>query len=402
MNQQPSSALSASPTNTPCAVVIADDLTGACDAGVEFAKRGLVTHVGMGSIPSLPCDVLAVNAHTRELESRQAAQRMASLASQTPPGAPMIFRKIDSAMRGNIVSECDALMDCLGIPFGVLAPSLPRQGRTVLDGILHIQDISGTRTVDIANLLQGQGASIRLLPASEDPERLRQVIEDAGDSGARYILCDAVTDADLQVVADAIGTCQVRPMWIGSAGLAAQAAARLRPSTLSTKASATSWNRADSTTLFCVGSIHPVTSLQLEHLCTTRRIAIVDAAETSPEQLRRSLSVGGIVVLKIHGPALSSERLTQCLQSAADSGVSRILMSGGDTAELLCRTAQTDHLLLRGEVVPGVPESMMQGGLFDGTLLATKSGGFGQENCLSEILCAGLTTPLLAVGKEEA
>ena len=79
--------------------ILADDLTGACDAAAPFARRGLATEVVLdaavlpnaGAMP----DVLALDVDTRRLGSKLAAtrpsespparRRLASCAGPSPP-----------------------------------------------------------------------------------------------------------------------------------------------------------------------------------------------------------------------------------------------------------------------------------------------------------------------------
>ena len=98
--------------------IIADDLTGALDTGVKFSENGLHTVV----VPlaerafSMPVDenvdVLVVNADSRcmtPLEAYDRVYRLALLAKKLD--AEIIYKKVDSALRGNIGSELSAMLD---------------------------------------------------------------------------------------------------------------------------------------------------------------------------------------------------------------------------------------------------------------------------------------------------
>jgi uncharacterized protein YgbK (DUF1537 family) len=60
------------------------------------------------------------------------------------------------------------------------------------------------------------------------------------------------------------------------------------------------------------------------------------------------------------------------------------VMTGGDTAALVCDVAGTHAILLKNEVAPGIPWGHLRGGLFDGLPAITKSGGFGSQSSLRE------------------
>ena len=131
--------------NTRC-LVIADDLTGAADTGVQFVIRGLDTCL-ISPDGDRPIDfsryrkrdVLVVNTHSRGLSAHRASERIAILLKdyrQDPFG--LVYKKIDSTLRGNIGSEIDALMEKTGLSVGFVAPSFPEQKRSLLGGIMLV------------------------------------------------------------------------------------------------------------------------------------------------------------------------------------------------------------------------------------------------------------------------
>ena len=54
---------------------------------------------------------------------------------------PIIYKKIDSTLRGNIGYEIDAILQKTDIPMAFVAPSLPEQNRTLAGGIMMITGI---------------------------------------------------------------------------------------------------------------------------------------------------------------------------------------------------------------------------------------------------------------------
>jgi len=131
--------------------VIADDLTGANDTGVQFARRGARTIVPLHwhNLTSLGrcADVLVLSTNSRGLPAGVAAHR-AKLAAQALRKARVaaIYKKIDSTCRGNIGAELDAILDIYPTRLTLLAPSFPPAGRAVIDGTLTIDGIPVHRT----------------------------------------------------------------------------------------------------------------------------------------------------------------------------------------------------------------------------------------------------------------
>jgi uncharacterized protein YgbK (DUF1537 family) len=59
-----------------------------------------------------------------------------------------------------------------------------------------------------------------------------------------------------------------------------------------------------------------------------------------------------------------------------------LVLTGGETAAFVLRALGATALRLCGEVERGIPWSRVEGGLAAGTLLITKSGGFGTPQSL--------------------
>ena len=101
-------------------LIIADDFTGALDTGVQFAACGISTKVVVDPETDLSGDraqVLVVDTETRHLpagEARSVVLRLAVRARKT--GIPYIYKKTDSALRGNIGAELAAVLEAATLP----------------------------------------------------------------------------------------------------------------------------------------------------------------------------------------------------------------------------------------------------------------------------------------------
>ena len=148
------------------ALIIADDLTGAMDTAVHFAGRGFSTQVltrlpekeGSRKAEKEPVftedgwllsdtEVVAVNANSRHLSADQAYRIVYDLAKKAwKAGISCIYKKTDSALRGNVGAELSALRRALGMEMLPFIPAYPRLGRTVVDGVLLINGIPAAQT----------------------------------------------------------------------------------------------------------------------------------------------------------------------------------------------------------------------------------------------------------------
>lgn len=128
-------------------LIIADDFTGALDTGVQFAAAGAVVRVVTDiwydyRLADEEVQVLVMDAETRHLDSREAYGVVRSITKRAIDSAiPHIYKKTDSALRGNIGSELTALLDASGQEILPFLPAFPRMGRTTREGVHYIDSV---------------------------------------------------------------------------------------------------------------------------------------------------------------------------------------------------------------------------------------------------------------------
>jgi uncharacterized protein YgbK (DUF1537 family) len=337
-------------------VLLADDLTGACDGGAAFLRTGRSVRVWFGTSVefSTPESVQAFNTSSRALSGRRAAHAV-SLACAALGGDPnaLFFKKVDSAARGPLAAELLAAHRALGSRAIVFAPAFPAAGRTVRDGTLEIEDSAGQRSqvrLDRLFPLMVRGSIFHVSHARE--------LAPALDAGKTLLICDSATQMDLDALARAAKDVPGL-LYAGSAGLA-QALAGLipaRPMTALVPPAAR--------TLLIVGTSHPVTKLQLKELDSTER--------------------DGIRVLSLRFAFNATARIRSAFRSYAPQA---LILTGGETAQLAVRALGAHSFILLGELAPGIPWGTVQGGDAHGCTVVTKSGGFGSPTAFNEILAA--------------
>ncbi|HWU41064.1 MAG TPA: four-carbon acid sugar kinase family protein, partial [Candidatus Acidoferrum sp.] len=222
--------------------VIADDLTGANDTGVQFARRGARTIVPLDwhNLTSLGrhADVLVLSTNSRGLPAGAAAQRAKLAAQALRKGrVPAIYKKIDSTCRGNIGPELDAILEIYPTRLTLLTPCFPPAGRAVIHGTLTVDGtpvhrtsigrdpIAPVRQSHLPTLLHAQSRrSIHHLPLEilrARWPRAARLIRNWQPTGGGLIVADAVTAADLRRLARLIAEEGLLGVAAGSAGLAA-------------------------------------------------------------------------------------------------------------------------------------------------------------------------------------
>ena len=89
-------------------LIIADDFTGALDTGIQFVNKGIATQVftkmpeAIGDIDETT-EVLVIDSGTRRMPAAKAYDTVKNITGWAKAiKIPIIFKKTDSALRGNI------------------------------------------------------------------------------------------------------------------------------------------------------------------------------------------------------------------------------------------------------------------------------------------------------------
>lgn len=357
--------------------VVADDLTGACDTGCLFAGQGPVpASLWPQPVPGAPIRV--VDTDSRGLEAAEAARRVAAVAASVSSG--LWFKKIDSALRGQVSAEVHALLRAVHAPGAVLTPAFPAQGRTVIDRVLLVDGVPIADTIlaadptfpeprssSVADLL-GPGLDCPLAWIS-----LRQVRAGSqalaarlGRLGGAVAVVDAETDDDLARLAGAALALDRPPLLVGSAGLGRAVAACLgllaAPVTLPR---GRRW-------LIVAGSRHPATRAQVEIARAAGFRVLTPEVVDEPEGTRVAL-----------GLAEEARRIL------TRDPVDLLVVTGGETATALYRTLGAEQLDLAGPAGAGLAFGHLRVPGLPPLPWLSKAGSFGPPD-LFVTLCGEL------------
>jgi uncharacterized protein YgbK (DUF1537 family) len=417
---------------TPDLAILADDLTGATDTGLQFAKHGRRTCVSLTWPVSAACDVLVVDLDSRARNALDAAERAAAATRSIRSDGPrQLYKKIDSTGRGNIGAEIEGTLREYPCDGALVCPAFPQLGRTVRDGLLYVGGVKldctefardpiwPATTASLEAIVRRQSnlptASIGLEDIRRGPADFGGWLRELLRRGNRMILADAETDEDLRFIAKTLEQSESRILPVGSAGLAEWLADSLgRPQRTARNLSlgagpllvvAGTMNRVGMAQLArLVDGGAAVAALDLEraladplgtgeafapdvirHLWTARCVVVslVDPREPAPD-LRLAMESRRLT------PGPVTERLIAALARAATRAMDAVapaalVLTGGDTARAVCGALGIQALEILSEAAPGVPISRLQGGRWDGLPVVTKAGGFGQPETLARV-----------------
>ena len=222
--------------------VIADDLTGAADTAIQFSRIStpvlLVSHRHLSSLGlEDPGATLAVSTDSRHLSPAAAGARVhraGLLVKELRPG--VVYKKIDSCLRGNIGAEVDALLDVLDCNGAFIGPALPAQGRTTLHDIHYVRGVplaasaiardpvSPIRDSRLSRLIALQSrypvGRIDVTEFDGGLGRLKEATDKLWRQGRRVIVFDAASQQHLDSIARLARDYFPGTLLTGSAGLA--------------------------------------------------------------------------------------------------------------------------------------------------------------------------------------
>ncbi|GAA1915640.1 four-carbon acid sugar kinase family protein [Nocardioides hwasunensis] len=357
-------------------LVLADDLTGAGDTVVSFARSGWSSLLSLsgGWRHEPEQDAVAVTLDSRR--DPRAAQLTAQAVADLAPD--LLYVKIDSTVRGRVAEQV------LGAVAGrrrsrpgayaVLCPAYPAMGRTVEDGRVLVDGVP----VD-----EGAAAHDPVTPVEESD--LRRLVAGAGHARGEdlveairaasrdhdVVVVDARDQADLDRVAAAVAELGADALPVGSAGLAVALARVWRtedPATPVPVALA-----PGSRSLVVVSSLHPVARAQVAEL-EAAADATVDLLVTSSDVVAGTAEQQARDLGERAAAALVEQRHDL------------LVLVGGDGAAQVLRALGATGIRVVDAPVEGVPAGTLVGGPHDGLVVATKAGGFGDPHTLTQLI----------------
>ena len=376
--------------------IIADDLTGAADTGVQLARAGYRTAVAFRGAPIPPADDLdavALDTDSRAMPAGFAAKRVME-AAHAVRDTPLIYKKLDSTLRGPIAAELAAASGASGRDRVVVAPAFPATGRTTVEGVQLVRGVpvheteakndprTPVREGHIPTLLAAAFPSVVSLSTEDlaDPATVSRALEEA-----RCVVADAARDEDLEALVRAVPD-PSEVLWAGSAGLAV-ALGRVYPGPHA--ASAPLQPAPARKVLVVVGSLSEVARGQLrsleEHGCAA--VSVSGADREALGKLREALSKGACAALHSAEDRISSGAgdvagtLAEVVGALSGEELfDALVLTGGDTAVGVARRLGAGGIRLEGEVEAGIPVGTLIGPR--PYRVVTKAGGFGEPGTL--------------------
>jgi len=394
--------------------VIADDLTGSLDTGLQFHKKGLTTFVPLSwKKPSVSGPALSLNTNSRNIPGDEAYRRVYWACRKIK--AEGLYKKIDSTMRGNVGKEILAILDARNIPKAVVIPTVPVMGRTVERGILRVHGVPLLRTPyakdpfhpiftshlpDLLSQETGEPVGyIGLKAVRKGPSFLAGKIESRPE---RLLILDTVSEEDVESIA---GACALLPGKVLPCGSVSLADKLKIPGARSAR---TLKKRSKGSILIISASRNPRTADQVNEVRKAFSFPLIEPdlrGLTHPPSILKEIrnlesrifplfpkSKGAILTTTFQNHIEGKEEaISKSLGRAAavllkQNRFGGLVLTGGDLAMGVFTHLSASALRIEDEVLPGIPMSTIRDGPFAGLRLVTKAGGFGEKDAMVKIV----------------
>ncbi len=398
-------------------LVIADDLTGAADTSVRFCSLLekvwiFPGHVQPRSRRPLAPTLWGVHTDSRAASPQEAYVRTRVLAETLQKMAPkLVYKKVDSCMRGNVGVEVQALLEVLGKPCAFIAPAHPEMGRTTLGGIHLVNGVpvsqtemgrdplSPVKSSKLEELVSGPSrlpvAHLSLELVQDSQQKLRRRLEGFLSKGVRHLSFDALDMNHMRKIASMALSMGALP--VGSAALAT-ALAQVHFKTRAVSNSKL-FSRGLSRHLVVVGSKSQKARAQASFLLRSpfvKRVAVLPFPFWMGQRPWEPLPPKGPACVLLSPELPKGKRpqpgqITEALAIAATEiarswSPQTLFLTGGETAKATLSRMGVARIRLLGEPQPGVVLGRAWGGLKPGVLVLTKAGAFGDDQVIARVL----------------
>ena len=419
--------------------VIADDLTGANDTGVQFTKKGYNTKVSIFNkqlaiiIPD-NLDVFVVDTETRELKSKIAREKLKSILKKLNINKnDMIYKKVDSTLRGNVSDEIEEIMNILKKDICIFSPSFPSHKRITIGGYLVVdQKPLGLTEYSSNNFKQEENSfipflfkkqtnfSVGKIDLKEVTKGQRNILSKVNElykKGNKIIVIDSTNEEHLKDIFASGLKFNGSVLFSGSAGLANHFP------NVCNKNKELKINIANnkSPVIVVAGSRNSIMENQINYLknrlsfaelkidleqifsnkdiildnYTTKCIQAIknnrDLVIHTNVTYNKEKSINKKLMLKYH---LSFRELEIHIKNflgkltskiVENSNARNLVLTGGDVALGVCKELGIYYMNILDELLPGIPLAITNYKNYKLNII-TKAGGFGKEDALYNLI----------------
>ncbi len=407
-------------------LIITDDFTGALDTGIQFTKQGVKIQIAVEQNPenisiSDSTQVLVIDLETRPLTAQQAYEIVKYVMIWAKrKNIDYIYKKTDSALRGNVGAELKAVSDVYKACVYFI-PAFPIIGRITKNGNHYINNVLLSETAfakdpfepvkhsHMKDIITKEYTNIEVCCV----EKQIQIKDYLHKIEQGVVVFDAETEQDMKNRLYELKQSQQLKLLAGCAGLA-----EFLPEILCLKGNIEAVYEKKKGLYVACGSLNPITKSQmeyacengfervnlsanqklfleyydtekgkqflkkLENICQNHNCIIVDTFDEIPYETEKLSEQKGLskeqvrfAIAKCHGKIVK-----YLIKKGIDY---TIFMTGGDTLMGLMKNLENTELTPVCEISQGVVLSILKWNEKK-LQVVSKSGGFGNKDVLIE------------------
>lgn len=439
----------------PIIGAVADDLTGATTVGVLLSKSGVKTAAIFSNTELCDTDNLKkydgliISSDSRALPKEAAYRRVLNATKGLKAiGIEQFSKRTDTTLRGKIGVEIDAMLDELGPDYiAIMVPAMPKSKRIMVGGFSIIEGVPLTRTQVfydvktpvkenyIPKLIQEQSSHkvdlIKIDTVLEGKSSLKLELVKSRKEGNKIILIDAISDDDIDVIAESIIELDWKTLAVDPGALTERLAVYKKDATAQSPTDTdtikhSSAKHEEKIVIIAAGSATEVTKKQMELLCVDKqhqRIhinpmdlilngddGIKCALRNVLERIKSTPKIKSILIeTALQGERLdlaetdkqyhfplgeSSKRINKSLgiivglliQELGNNRVAGLYMTGGETMVNVCSVLNVNSIELIDYVIPQTDIGRFIDGECRDMPFICKGGMTGHDRIVSDII----------------
>ncbi|NJD04278.1 MAG: hypothetical protein FIA99_17165 [Ruminiclostridium sp.] len=417
-------------------IIIADDLTGACDTGSYICDyiSSVSVHVDSAN-PNIKVGqtdkVQVYNTYTRTIGAEQAYKKVYLLGQQVNAlESKVVVKKIDTAYRGHAAIELNALMDSLkiGVCFVINAiPSINRitvGGFQIIDGRLleqtdfvwdPVNPAKGSFIPDILQPLSKRRIGIITLQDIRKGNIAGHVNEHLQKNN-EIIIFDSATDEDISNILEALYDRYTYALWAGSLGLIQHLSKKFFGNNEAVydingtkKKFYSNKGSSDKKAVIFTASIHFETKRQIEYADEMGKVSVINIKiknipernclyadmEKSIDCIIAALKKTNVAVIPdidedIQLKDIDKEILgiisTIARKVCMNEEAGNIVLIGGDTAYSILNALEASVIEVTGRIEQAMAYGLISDGKSAGKHFSIKGGSVGNKDALLKML----------------
>lgn len=409
-------------------VIIADDLTGALDTGVQFTKKNMSVAVTQNLDLDFEKefsdrDVVVIDTESRHISKEEAKEKVKAIISKfSKDKIEFFYKKVDSTLRGNIGSEIEGFVESIGINEVSFIPAFPSGKRIVKNGILYVDGIKLENTQfahDILNPINNSYIPEIIKRQSKLEVEKADInnLELKKSQNSKIYLFDSENNNDMEIIGAELFKRKLLNYTVGNAGFA-----EVLASYINTENKEEEILIEDKRIFFVCGSVNIVSleqckvaeeigflskSLKFDNIISENYISsnkyvedkrfISDKFKISEKVLLKTSDSDKVIENALNFSKLHNipiEKLTKIIADNTgrlvtniikENGVRNLIVFGGDTLIGILKNIECEYIIPIKEILPGVvfTKVVLKNKSFINVI--TKAGGFGEKNLITKV-----------------